>query len=267
MAFNTSYIVNPELSAKIVNQDKLYAQGYFSGSSDTSYAFDDIMHGFVISNDSDESLTFEINGYEFEVKSGEVFENTFHPFMSVVVKSNGAFRAFAKGENGIAKSESEHKIFPEGKTGTVSTSGKYKGSAFQIMTDRAITYVGANGSPSDFEIWELTPYRKGDKTARILSESALASGTFSETRDSDGYLIANLDEPLPVKVGGHYVILVHYTTPETARYLSTSSDVGNVDNVIRATGINSSGDSNLYHKNTILGGLFYYDFKIGVETL
>ena len=266
MSFNTSYIVNPEIPAKITNKDELYAQGYFSGSSDTTYAFDDIMHGFVISNDSDESLTFEINGYEFEVKSGEVFENTFHPFMSVTIKTNGAFRAFAKGENGIAKGESEHKIFPEGKTGAISTSGKYKGSGFQMMTDKEISYVGANGSPSDFEIWELDPYKKGVRFNYTLSASPLASGDFSEVRDSDGYLIANLDEPLPVKVGGHYIIIVHYTTTETARYLSTSSDTGNVDSVIRATGTYLSNDTGVNGKGVSFGKLFYYDFKIGVET-
>lgn len=267
MAFNTSYIVNPEIAAKITNKDELYAQGYFSGTSDTTYAFDDIMHGFVISNDSDESLTFEINGYEFEVKSGEVFENTFHPFMSVTIKTNGAFRAFAKGENGIAKGGSEHKIFPEGKTGAISTSGKYKGTGFQMMTDKAINYVGANGSPSDFEIWELDSYKKGVKFNYILSASPLASGDFSEDRDSDGYLIANLSSPLPVEIGKHYILVVHYTTTETARYLSTSSDTGNVDNVIRATGTNLSNDTGVQGKGFALGNLFYYDFKIGVETL
>lgn len=265
MAFNTSYIVNPEIAAKIVNQDKLYAQGYFSGTSDTSYAFDDIMHGFVISNDSDESLTFEINGYEFEVKSGEVFENTFRPFMSVVVKSNGAFRAFAKGENGIQAEDSEHTIFPTGKDGLVSSSGKFKSSCFQVMSDRNIKFIGASGSPSNFQIWEMEAYKKGASHTRILSAQPLATGTFSETRDSDGYLIANLDEPLPVEIGKHYALIAEYTTTETIKYLSYSTETGNIDSVLRATGYSQSSDINSFGKGTIYSKLFYYDFKIGVE--
>ena len=265
MAFSTSYIVNPEIAAKITNKDELYAQEYISGNSNTTHAFGSVMHGFVISNDGQESLTFEINGYEFEVKSGEVFENVFRPFMSVAIKTNGAFRAFGKGEHGIQAEDSEHTIFPTGKIGLVSSSGKFKSSCFQVMSDRDIKFIGASGSPSKFQIWEMEPYKKGASNTRILSSQPLATGTFSETRDSDGYLIANLNEPLPVGIGKHYALIAEYTTTETIKYLSYSTETGNIDSVLRATGYSQSSEINSFGKGMIYSKLFYYDFKIGVE--
>lgn len=75
----------------------LKAKQPFSGSSNTTHTFTEPMRGFVIINDGDSDLTFDIEGAVFTVKSNEKFKEEFEPFARVEITTTSAFRAYGLG--------------------------------------------------------------------------------------------------------------------------------------------------------------------------
>ena len=70
----------------------------FSGSSNVTHNFSGSMNNFLISNDGVNALNYTIDSLTIQVLSGQVLENSFDPFNSVIVNASVPFRAFAKGE-------------------------------------------------------------------------------------------------------------------------------------------------------------------------
>jgi len=80
----------------IVNE-ALSAKQPFSGSNNQTFNFTSKVRGLVISNDVLTDLTFTINAETYTVKGGEVFEDLFDPFTSVIVVAQGEYRGYVKG--------------------------------------------------------------------------------------------------------------------------------------------------------------------------
>lgn len=68
----------------------------FSGTTSVTKAYSSQMFGFAISNDGLANLTFTINGLTITVKPGELFDDLFEPFTSVVITASGAFRSVVR---------------------------------------------------------------------------------------------------------------------------------------------------------------------------
>lgn len=67
---------------------------YFTGSTNVTHPFQQLMSGFVISNDGTSDLTITINSLTITVKSGEVFGESFEPFSQVSINTNVPYRAY-----------------------------------------------------------------------------------------------------------------------------------------------------------------------------
>jgi hypothetical protein len=67
----------------------------FSGTTNDVHVFSKTMYGFGITNDGESDLTFQPNGLdEYTLKPGEVWEYPLFPFLSVIITTTSAYRAW-----------------------------------------------------------------------------------------------------------------------------------------------------------------------------
>ncbi|MDK2600678.1 hypothetical protein QO179_24600 [Bacillus stercoris] len=68
----------------------------FSGLESATKMYETNMHGFTITNDGSEEISFTINEMTITVKPGESFDGTFDAFTQVDIISNVEYRAIVK---------------------------------------------------------------------------------------------------------------------------------------------------------------------------
>lgn len=96
MAFSATHILNSKLNVETVGK---YAEEPFSGNSNMTKTFKKTKTGFTIMNSSGSSLFFTIGEDTYEVEPGEIFQENFAPFNTVMISSAGKFRAYGLGNN------------------------------------------------------------------------------------------------------------------------------------------------------------------------
>lgn len=77
----------------------LRAKYSISGSTSYTHTLPTTMNAYVLYNDGSTDITLSINGENFTVKPGEVFDECLESFKTVVITNagNSAYRAYARG--------------------------------------------------------------------------------------------------------------------------------------------------------------------------
>jgi hypothetical protein len=239
-----------------------YAQEPFNSTTDTLKKFDREMNGFVISNDGDTSLYFVINGYTFEVKAGEVFEEMFAPFKEVLVLSKVPFRAYAKGKDAASFNSPNEYFIKQGAVRNVTGNpATHKGSEFISKKEVSLIKVRAHGTPLSWELW------KTNGSGIVTGTSSIAKGTFTGANDFEGYKAAELSTPFLLVENQAYILMIDYGSSKDAKYVfSDASELWKLtDNeVLRVTGRSLAKNGTVVEGNVITGD-YVYDLSIGVD--
>jgi hypothetical protein len=260
--FTLSEITNKELDVKVAGNN---AQEPFSGEQNTTHTFEQPQNGIVVSNDGASSIFVKVNKYVFEVKAGEVFQETFYPFTEVQITSSGVpFRAYGKSVGGVGLFivEPEYFIPPTNTTVAGTNATAYKGSEFTMLKDQKLHYVAHNGDVATWQIWEVV----GNNLSTLVS-----SGTYNPEKDGEGYAISNLDTPLVLTKGKKYILISKHNSGNyqfvwNGTITTMQPNVAFPRNTASMTITGRSFQSATAAQGTALSGSDYvYDIKLGLE--
>lgn len=197
----------------------LPVQGVYGGSGNATISLDNKMTGFAIVNRGTAPLTFHIGWVSVVVAAGESFEDIFEPYDSLQVDATGAWSACVKGAKS-SQSRWFDGVVPEiAATFRSGVSSGYKGTSFVVKTPATLEAVarktvGASPVAENYQVWRLTD--------DYMFDVQLAAGSFGTQRDGEGYISAQLSDPIALDVGGIYIVIFHHTNSANGFWFESS---------------------------------------------
>lgn len=248
-----------------------------TGSGNLYKRFKSTMSGFVISNDSENSLTLTLSGNNITVRSGEVFSGYFDPFSVVDIKASGTYRfyglkmATSSGGGGSAPDPVDPTPDPINATNVSflnkldtyeakNTTGSNV-STFIAKTNIIIYEAHFFGPVEIAQVWSLNANLSLNK---ILFEGAVTGGV-----DVNGMSKIEINPPIAVKSGEGIGLNGYYGTQNLPIDLTTKESTINVSsNLLEANmGVTFTAQKLTADNTGRLTDQYAWVFRFGVKAI